>query len=425
MDDSLGDLPDLPERLADGDTAHDPDVVAAAAKHPAVRQVHREAVEGDDEVAEAMPTALRAQVDTERPFGRRGRPFGRSAFATGFLGATGALIAITLWRAAGAVASTLLLIVMALFLAVGLNVFVERLQRRGLPRAWAVTVVFLVMIGFFVFAAAALIPAVFTQVSELVSSAPAMLRDIQANPTVARLDERFGIIERAQQVLRGGGVTSSVLGGLVGAGRTLLGAVFKLLTLLILTLYFVTSLESIKRIVYRLVPVGRRPRVVLLGDEILERTGGYIGGALAIAGIAGVSSFAFFEIAGVKYGVSLAIVIAVTDLIPMIGATLGAVIATAFAATQSLGLALASGVFFTVYQQLENYLIYPRVMNRAVDVHPAAAVVAALIGGTLLGFAGALLAIPMAAAIQLVLAEVVFPRQDSVAPASDLAQEVP
>lgn len=361
---------------------------------------------------------------TDQPFGRRGRPFGRSAFATGFFGATGALLAITLWRAAGAVASTLLLIVMALFLAVGLNVFVERLERRGLSRPWAITVVFLGMIGFFVFAAAALIPAVFSQVSDLVGNAPTILNDLQRNATVAQLDERFGIVEKAQQAVSGSNIAAQLLGGIVGAGRTILGAVFKLLTLLILTIYFVTSLDGIKRIAYRLVPAERRPRVTVLGDEILERTGGYIGGALSIAGIAGIASFAFFEVAGVNYAVSLAIVIAVTDLIPMIGATFGAIIGVAFAATQSFGLAIATLIFFAVYQQLENYLIYPRVMNRAVDVHPAAAVVAALIGGTLLGFAGALLAIPMAAAAQLVLAEVVFPRQDRVPPDSETLQEI-
>jgi predicted PurR-regulated permease PerM len=389
--------------------AHGPADAATAAE-----QVRREAVAGDDEVAQIMTRVFEAGIDSERPYGRRGRPFGRGPFATGLLGAIGALLAITIWKAAAQIESTLLLIVMALFLAVGLNGFVERLVRRGLSRRVSVSIVFLFMLAFFVFAAATLIPTVFAQVAQLVTNAPHLLDDLQKNATVRRLDDKYGIIARARTAITGSSVSSHLVGGLVGAGKSLVGAVFQLLTLLILTIYFLSSLGAIKGLVYRLFPRDRRPRAALLGDEILERTGGYIGGALAIAAIAGFASFVFLAAARVHYALSLAIIIAITDLIPMIGATIGAAIGVTFALSQSLGQAIATLIFFIVYQQVENYLIYPRVMNKAVDVHPAAAVVAALVGGTLLGFAGALLAIPMAAAMQLVLEEVVFPRQEGL-----------
>jgi predicted PurR-regulated permease PerM len=177
-------------------------------------------------------------------------------------------------------------------------------------------------------------------------------------------------------------------------------------------LYFASSLPAIKRLTYSLVPRSRRARFGVLTDEILNRVGGYVSGALLIALIAGTTSFIFLEIAGVPYALPLALVVAITDLIPLIGATIGAVVACGVAFFDSVTVGLFAVGFYVIYQQVENYLIYPRVMKRSVDVHPAATIVAALIGGTLLGVVGALIAIPAAAAIQLVLQEVVIPRQN-------------
>ena len=101
-------------------------------------------------------------------------------------------------------------------------------------------------------------------------------------------------------------------------------------------------------------------------------------------------------------------------MIPLIGATIGAVIVTAVSFFDGLTVGIATAIFFICYQQIENYLVYPRVMSRSVDVNPAAAIVGALIGGTLLGFVGALLAVPATAAIQLILREVLVPRQDAL-----------
>ena len=187
----------------------------------------------------------------------------------------------------------------------------------------------------------------------------------------------------------------------------------KALTVLILTLYFLSSFNSIKRTAYRLVPRTRRARVRLIGDEVLSRVGGYVAGDVVVAVIAGVAVVFWVSSLGIPYPLALALIVTITDLIPLIGATIGAVIVTAVAFFVSLPVGIATGVFFLVYQQVENYLIDPRVMSRSVDVNPAAAIVAALIGGTLLGFVGALLAVPATAAIQLILREVLVPRQDA------------
>jgi predicted PurR-regulated permease PerM len=157
----------------------------------------------------------------------------------------------------------------------------------------------------------------------------------------------------------------------------------------------------------------RRARVSLIGDEVLSRVGGYVAGAVVVALIAGVACLVWVSSLGIPYPLALALIVTLTDVIPLIGATIGAVLVTAVAFFVSLPVGIATGIFFLVYQQVENYLVYPRVMSRSVDVNPAAAIVGALIGGTLLGFVGALLAVPATAAIQLILREVLVPRQDA------------
>ena len=152
--------------------------------------------------------------------------------------------------------------------------------------------------------------------------------------------------------------------------------------------------------------------MALLGDEILVRIGGYVGGQLTVSIIAGVSSYTFLEIARIPYALALALIVMITDLIPLIGATIGAVLVTLVGFLTGVPEGIACAAFFLVYQQVENYLIAPRVMKRSVDVQPAVTIVAALIGGTLLGVVGAVLAIPAAAAISLIVREVVLPRQE-------------
>ncbi|MDQ3502021.1 MAG: AI-2E family transporter, partial [Actinomycetota bacterium] len=157
-----------------------------------------------------------------------------------------------------------------------------------------------------------------------------------------------------------------------------------------------------------------RARVGLLTDEILSRIGGYVAGAASIAALAGVTTFFLLLVLGVDYPLALALLVALTGLIPLIGATIGAAVVTLVALFTSVKVGIICAVYYLIYQQVENYVLYPRVMQRSVDVSPAATVVAVLVGGSLLGVLGALLAIPMAAAAQLVLNEVIAPRQDQI-----------
>lgn len=307
----------------------------------------------------------------------------------------------------------LVLIVVSVFLAVGLNPLVEWLMRRGVRRGLAVATVFVLVIVVFIGFVAAVVPPVAQQTAELVQSVPESLDKLRQNDSVARLDDDYQILSKIQDYITSGNLGGQLFGGILGVGKYVLSAVFGAVTVLILTLYLLTSLPSIKRQAYRLAPSSRRERVQLLGDEILARVGGYVAGALGIATVAGLSSFVFLEVISLQYAVALALVVALLDLVPMIGATIGAVVVSVAALADSSTKAIACVVFYLVYQQVENYLIYPRVMKRAVDVPPALTVVAALLGGALLGVVGALLAIPTAAAVLLIVREVVIPRQDS------------
>jgi predicted PurR-regulated permease PerM len=205
-----------------------------------------------------------------------------------------------------------------------------------------------------------------------------------------------------------------VFGGVLGFGVALLSALANTFIIVVLMLYFLASLPSIKRFFYRLAPSTRRDRVTILGDQILSNVGGYVSGAFIVALCAGVSSLIFLFIVGLgEYAVALAVVVALLDVIPMIGATLGAlvVVAIGFATDPKIGLFCL--IFYVAYQQFENYVIYPRVMQRSVDIPGSLIVIAALVGGGLLGVIGALLAIPTAAAIQLIVKDVLIRRQDA------------
>jgi len=359
------------------------------------------------------PAGDRRFRQERRRFGKPSRPVSGNPFVFGFTAALGVLSAWMLVEALIVTWSALLLIVVSLFLAVGLNPTVRWLEKRGLSRGLAIAAVFTGVIGFFVLFGVAVVPALTEQTTQFVKQLPAYIQELQGNPQVRELDQRFGLLDQAQGYLLKGDLGAQVFTGLVGAAGIVVSALFSALTVLILTLYFLASLRSITRLGYQLVPRSRRERVQLLGDEVLKRIGGYVAGNMIISVIAGVTTFVFLSIAGVPYALPLAIIVAITDLIPMVGAFIGAGIASLIGFFVSVPVGIACLVFFVIYQQIENYLIAPKVMKSSVDVPAAATIVAALIGGALLGIVGALLAIPVAAAIQLIVKEVVLPRQET------------
>ncbi|WP_249423959.1 AI-2E family transporter [Nocardioides coralli] len=337
-----------------------------------------------------------------------------SPFAFGFFAALGALLAWFLFEAALSVRSYVILIVVAMFLAAGLDPAVEFFIRRGLKRAWAVLVVIsavLVGLGLFV---VAIVPVISDQVTAITESAPGWLDQLQQNQRVQELDAKYDVIDRVRDYVAKGDFASGLFGGVLGVGLAVLSALANTFIIVVLTLYFLSSLHPTKHALYQLAPASRRGRVRELGDRVIRSVGGYVSGAFIVALFAGGSSLVFLFVAGLgEYAVALAFVVAILDVIPMIGATLGAVIVTAigFATDPTIGIACV--IFYVVYQQIENYIIYPRIMSRAVEIPGSVTVIAALIGAGLLGVVGALLAIPTAAAILMLTREIVIARQDA------------
>ncbi|MEU1888982.1 AI-2E family transporter [Micromonospora sp. WMMD987] len=344
-------------------------------------------------------------------FGRPGRPLRRSSFLVGFTGALGVLLAYTVFLGIRNAGGILVLVVIALFLAVGLNPAVVRLRRWGLPHGLAVTVVVLTLILLIVAGLVALVPPVLTQTGQFIDQLPSYVEELRRNRTVNDLVVRYDVMQRVQE-LANADTVGRALGGVLGGAQIIFGTIFRVLTVLVLTIYFLAYFDRLRDLGYALVPRSRRQRVSLIGDEILTKVGAYMVGALSIAVLAGATTFVFALVVELPYPFALAVVVAVTDLIPQIGATLGAVIVSLVGFATGLPVGIACAVFFVLYQQVENYLIYPKIMRRSVQVNEVAALLAALLGVALMGVVGALIAIPVVAALQLILREVVLPRQE-------------
>jgi predicted PurR-regulated permease PerM len=347
--------------------------------------------------------------------GEPGPPLDHHApFYVGFVGASGALLAFWLATNIATIGSTLVLIVVAFFIAAGLNPSVEWIEGRGVRRRWAVVTVIVAVIVAVTLFFVAIVPVITDQVASITENAPGWLDRLQNNDQVQELDDEYQIIDKIRDYVTDGDFVSTLFGGALGFGLAVLSALFNGFIVLVLTLYFLSSLATTKTALYRLAPASRRDRVTRLGDKIIRSVGGYVSGAFIVSMCAGISSLIFLFIVGLgEYAVALAFVVALLDVIPMIGATIGAVIVTAIAFAEDPKIGIACLIFYVIYQQVENYVIYPRVMQKSVDVPGAVTVIAALIGAALLGVVGALLAIPTAAAILMLTREVFVRRQDA------------
>jgi predicted PurR-regulated permease PerM len=370
---------------------------------------------GSDKAPPAPAAVVEPEIDPEEhPFGVPGPPVSRhSPFYKGFWTALGALVALALALAIRHVESVIVLVLVAIFLAVGLNPLVEWMERRSIKRHWAVLIVTLGVLGLVVLFIVSLVPVLRDQINEIIGNAPGWLDSLRRNRTVRNLDQKYGVIDKVTQKLQDPSLATTAFGSIFTVGLAVLSALLNAFIVFVLTLYFLSALPKIKESCYALAPASRRERVANLGDEILRRVGGYVSGAFIIALCAGTTSFIFLEIAGLgKYGLALALVVAILDFIPLVGATIGAAIVSLIGFATSPGLGIACVIFYLIYQQLENYVIYPRVMRSSVDVPGVVTVVAVLIGGTLMGVVGALLAIPTAAALLLLAREIVIRRQE-------------
>jgi predicted PurR-regulated permease PerM len=310
------------------------------------------------------------------------------------------LLVIAVARLTIAVGDILVLVFVAFVLAMGFQPAVQWIVRRGLSRGWAVAVGLLsgiLVVGAFL---ALVLPDIIRQIGELVEAAPQYLREAQeGSGFLADINDRFDLAGRLQEL--SGNLPETAL-GLVGS---ITAFVFDLFTVVVLTIYFTVNLPKLRNGVARL--LGREQRGEFEGilDESVQRVGGYVLGNLAVSAIAGVTSFVVLALVGVPFAAALAFFVALTDLVPTVGALIGAAVASIVAAFVGVPELIITIAFFLVYQQVENYLIQPRVMGRTVDMSAPLVILAVLIGGSLLGVVGALLAIPTAAILKVAIRE--------------------
>jgi len=355
---------------------------------------------------------------TPADYGIAGIPINRShPYYFGFVATLGALTAIVLMRALASVSQIFILILIALFLATGLNPAVEALRRRNMSRTTAVTIIFTSVIAFVIFFALVVVPPVISQGTQLINKAPTLLAELTNNATINKLNDQYGIIDTLQTKLKSvtsdGTLLISAFGGVIGVGKSVLSGFFTFLTILVLTLYFITSLPQAVDLGLSLVPASRRERVGSLTHAIIARVGSFVGSQIVIAAMASVFVFILSLVLGLPSPIAIGMIVFVCGLIPLIGHFLGSGIVTIIAVTQSIAIGVIAFVAYVVYVQVENYVVTPRIMKRTLAVPGAVTIISALIGSSLLGLVGGLLAVPVAASIILILDEVVIPRANN------------
>jgi predicted PurR-regulated permease PerM len=291
----------------------------------------------------------------------------------------------------------------SVFLAVALGPAVDLFQRGPIRRWMAILLVyltaFLAMFGIGLL----IVPPIVDEVNNFVDDVPGYIDDIRKSETLREYDDKYQITEKLREQAES---LPSRLGDAAGALQSVTVGVFsalvQLVTVLVMT--FLLLLDGRRVVDWAIRELGpeRGSRVRTIAEDVYRSIGGYVIGNLTISLIAGVSAYIVLTIAGVPFAVPLAVLMAFLDLIPLVGATIAGLIIALVAGVSDFPTALVIwGVFFIVYQQVENNVLQPVIYRRTVALHPLIVLVAVLIGGSLLGVLGALLAIPVAGAVQI------------------------
>jgi predicted PurR-regulated permease PerM len=346
------------------------------------------------------------------------------AFRLGLLGGLGVLTALLIGNAVATLATVITYVGFALFIALGLDPIVRRLVELKFPRPLAIIVVVLAVLGLFAGFVLALIPIIVEQMTnlyraildfltsynslgELVSAIQSII-PIEALDVQKTLDTIVAFLSDPANLANiGGGVLS------VGAGFAS-GVIGALLTLM-LTIYLVISLPAIKQASYSLVPASKRKEFIGIAEQVVDAVGKYVVGQ-GTQGLAnGVLSFVAMTLIGAEYPALFALIAFMFSLLPLVGTVTGSII---IIATQWLvdpsdpSTVMWVAAYYLVYTQIEAYVIGPFIMNRAVKVPGVLVIIAALAGGALMGVLGAIVAIPIAASVLIIIRQVMIPAQE-------------
>src|SRR3954453_18885671 len=298
-------------------------------------------------------------------------------------------------------------ILVSLFLALAINPGVEALQRRGVRRrGTAAGLIYLAVVLGVAALLAAFLPSLINQVNDFVKAVPGYIHDLtQGRGPFGFLETKYHVVERAQDLVngKGGAKVSGGFGAVVDVTKTLATGGAGVITIIFMTFFMLLEGPTWVDRVYGLVPPEQQTRWHHVGHRIYQTVGGYVTGNLLISFIAAMTSTIVLLIMGVPFPFALGLLVFILDLIPLAGATIAAVILVLVALSHSTAAAIVVGVFFVLYQQLENHLLQPLVYGRTVQLSPLIVLIAVLIGAEVAGILGALGAIPIAGAFQVIL----------------------
>jgi predicted PurR-regulated permease PerM len=312
--------------------------------------------------------------------------------------------------------SVIVYVLIAIFLTLAINPLVALLMRRGVrSRGLASGIACLIVLAAIAAIGFAFIPTLVDNVNNFVDAAPGYVHDLtKGKGRLGFLETKYHVVERLEKYVNQGGAKKLL--GLSGAAITVTKGVLSFIvgavTVAFLTFFMLLEGPAWMERFYGLLPAESQPRWRAVGHGIYRQVGGYVTGNLAISLIAGVLATIVLLVLGVPFAVALGLLVALLDLIPLVGATVAAVIVVAIGFLHSVLAGVVLIVFFIVYQQFENHVLQPLVYNRTVSLSPLAILVSVLVGAELGGVLGALAAIPVAGAIQVVILDFLQARRE-------------
>ncbi len=373
---------------------------------------------------EADPEAALVEEPAAPPLGARNplRVFAElgKPFRWGFLATVGCLVALAIGGAVSSLSSVLMWMAIALFIALALDPVVRWLERHHLRRGLSIAVVFVVFALVLAGLVALVVPTAVSQISEFATSVPGYITDLQNAPWFQEFLSATGqsdwyqkLLNEARTWLSDPANLLTLGGGALSVGSGIVDAASGGFVVLVLTLYFLASLRSIKAALVRLGPAYTREKTASFADRMTDSVGNYVSGMAILAMCNAVFSFIALSLLGVPFAALLAVAALLLTMIPMIGSPVFWFIATVVSLFTSWQAALIWTIAYNVYIQIEAYVMTPRVMNKAVSIPGILVVIGVLVGGTLLGLLGALVAVPVTASLLMIVKEVFLPRQDA------------
>ena len=338
-------------------------------------------------------------------------------FQIGLTAGLGVMTAILLATAVSQLATVITYVVMALLLALGLNPLVKLLQKIKFPKILAITVVVLGFFGSLALLISLALPMAVEEAAIFIQQVPTLISSFFSLDLISQWDARLG----GSLTNAGDGLIDFVsnsanwptlLGGVFEVGLGVVSATLGVILVGILTLYFMASLDQLREYLGKLVSNSKRESFFSISDQISTSVGRWVIGQLSIALIHAAVVFIFLSIIGAPFVLLLTFIAFLFALIPLVGPVIAFVLITSFSLLAGFETAIAVAIFYLIYLQIDAYLIAPRIMKKAVSIPSAAVVIAALAGGTLMGVLGALIAIPIAASVLLIIREVWMPKQE-------------